>query len=713
MPNTTSIANQIIIGYDLVSEEEQTEFLCSESGRKFSQVTDNYSLFLAQLNSTSWFSKFFSSDPKDKESLIQDELKKQQEELLSSIGETEEYQKLTLRIMRCLLEKEIEEFRLLTPIQQQLLCEAEFSKKLLNTLATIDSQIEQAINEKNQIGIVSRLWGKSTQIEFLIIVLETERAEAISLWRTELLNNPSMAALRRTIEEQKELIRQQQLEHQRADLRVHAKQLSAFFPLLNYRKSDSEEPIITQILSSYFTADGDLVTNPGKVDEERLTDLLYYCMQQMSQAEINFMNLEGFNKKHAQEMAVEILNAFNDKYNLDWEKWFSGYENELHEYIIKQLQLINGKQWEMKPHTTHDLVQSLSFLWRNPLAERANQFLSKMADAHGFIQATSFSTQNESSFLAILDLYNYARHHEQISEVRAILSSLLSPLQPLYDEYKDIALYEKNIYMKTFRTIMPIIIVVGIIIAIFALTTLLLTPLVLPELAFTAVFIPALLIGLAVTTQYASIKNGIYKSLREWYYGGSFEIPEFQVNQRMSKAFGEDKAHQVREFYIEELKKCDALEIILSEKHTQGVLSQEDIELRKANTQKRYQLSLEWYDIHSNNELDYQHAVVIVAERLQDCGDEEYKELQKLIQGESESIRHSVAEVTHDLKKTIEEHTQPPTQNSTPSAEEKGDTLTIKSSYRYGLFTPPKSLQVKERVERLDNFSSQLNFASA
>ncbi len=708
MPNTTSIANQIIIGYDLVPKDEQSEFLCSKSGLQFSQVTDSYSLFLAQLNSTSWFSKFFSSDPKDKEFLIQDELKKQQKELLSSIGETEEYQKLTLRIMRCLLEKEIEEFRLLTPMQQQLLCEAEFSKKLLNALVTIDSQIEKVTNEKDQVGIISRLWGKSSRLELLIIALETERSEAIGLWRTAFLNDPSMAVLRKTIEEQKELIRQQQLEQKRADLRAHVKQLSAFFPLLNYRKSDSEEPIITQILRSYFTTDGDLVTSPGKVDEDQLTELLYYCMQEMSQTEITFMNLDGFNKKHAKEIAVGILDAFNDKHHLDWEKWFSEYENELHEYIIKQLQLINGKNWEMKPHMTQDLVQSLSFLWRNPLAERANQFLSKMADAHGFIQATSFSTQNESSFLAILDLYNYARHHEQISEVRAILSSLLSPLQPLYDEYKDIALYEKNGYMKAFRTIMPIIIVVSIIIAIFALTALLLTPLVLPELAFTAVFIPALLIGLAATTQYVSIKNGIYKGLREWYYGGSFEIPEFQVNQRMSKTFGEDKAHQVRDFYIEELKKCDALEITLSEKHAQGILSQEEIELRKVNTQKRYQLSLEWYDIHSNNELDYQHAAVIVAERLQDCGDEEYKELQKLIQGESESIRHSVAEVTHDLKKSIEEHT-----HSTRSVEEKGDTLTIKSNYRYGLFTPPQSLQVKERVERLDNFSSQLNFASA
>lgn len=749
MPSTT-IANQIIPGYDLVSGPEQTAFLCSKSGALFKQITDNYSLFLAQLNSTSWFSRFFSSNPKDKETLIQDELQRQQKELLSVISKTEEYKELTSRIILHCLETEIDELRFLTPAQRHLLCEAEFSKKLLETLVTIDWQIEQVTNEMDQVDIFSSLlWGKTTQLKTRINTLKEERAEAISFWRAAFLNDPSMVLFRKTIEEQKELIRQQQLESKRAALRQHVKQLSDFFPLLHYRKSDAEEPIITQILRNYSTANGDdVVANPGKVDEEQLTDLLHYCMQQMSQAEITFMNLDGFNKKHAREMAVEILKAFDKKNTLDWEKWFSEYEKELHEHIIKQLQLVNGKPWEMKPHVTQDIVESLSFLWRNPLTERANQFFSKMADAHGFIQATSFSTQNESSFLAILDMYNYARHHEQISEIRAILTSLLSPLQPLYDEYKDIALYEKNVYMKAFRAMMPIVIVVAVIIIIFALTALIFSPLVLPELAFTAAFVPALFAGLGVSTQYVSSKNSVYKSIRDWYYGGSFEIPEFQVNQRMCKTFGEDKAHQVRAFYIEELQKCDAIELSMSEKYAQGVLSKEEIELREANTKKRYQLNLEWYDIHSNNGLDYQHASVIFAERLHAYSDEQYKELQKSVEEESESIRHCVAEVTGDLKKAIAENAQqsddirfvksPSTPSSKASSkvpskapshameeysqesapfgnnsEEKGGAPIIKSSYRYGLFTPPQSLQVKKRLEHYANFSSQLNCAPA
>ncbi|CEG57728.1 hypothetical protein [Legionella fallonii] len=708
MPDATFIANQLIVGYDLIPKEVQRKFECSESGLQFCQITESYSLFLAKLHSTSWFSNLFSSDPRDKEVLIQDELTRQRRELTLRIGEAEEYQKIVLHIMNALLTKEIDDFHLLTPVQQELVGETKFSKRLLNTLVVLDSQLEKIKNEQEQASFVSLLWNGSSQSDEQITRLKTERADAISLWKTEFLKEANMASLRKTIDEKKERARQQQLEQKRVALYEHIKQLGSFFPLLNYRKSPSEESIMQQILKKYSVANDDLVSDPHKVDEEELTDLLYYCIQQISQAEITFMDLDGFNKKHANEMAVEILNAFNGQNNLDLDKWLLEYESKLHEYILKQLQLINGKNWEMTPHTTQELVQSLSFLWKNPLTERANQFLGKMADAHAFIQATSFSTQNESSFLAILDLYNYGRHHEQISELRSILTSLLAPLQPLYDEYKDIALYEKNVYMKAFRSIIPILLTVGVIIAIFALTALLLTPLALPELAFTVVFIPALLIGLAVTTKYVSVKNDIYKSLREWYYGDSFEIPEFQVNQRMLSAFGEEKAQQVRNFYVDELKKCDVLEVAYSEKHAQGILSQEDIDLRKENIKRRYQLNLEWYDIHSNNDLNYRQAPVIVAERLQHCSDEEYKELQKIIKSESESIRQSVAEVTHDIKETITEHTK----GARELVEEKGEAPTIKAHYRYGLFTPPQALKVKARVEELVNFNSELNFAT-
>ena len=430
-------------------------------------------------------------------------------------------------------------------------------------------------------------------------------------------------------------------------------------------------------------------------------------MQQMNHIEMDFMNLDAFNKKHAHRMAQEILKAFNNKTKLDLDDWFKKYEDKLHKQVIKQLQLINGKKWEVRQNgLTDDLLESLSYLWNNQAVNRANEFLRKMADAHGFIQATSFSTQNESSYLAILDVYNYARYQEQIAESRTILTSLLSPLLPLYNEYKDIALYEKNPYWKSFRTIMPIVVVVAFII----LVSVALSPLALPELAFSAVFILALLIGLALATKYVSVKNEIYKNLRERYYGGAFEIPEFQVNARMLGAFGTmEKASRVRTFYINAIKDCDDLEKEYSLKHEQGLLSQEDIDLRKENRKKRHQPCLEWYDIHSNNDLDFHRAPLIVSNRLQQNSEQEFLQLKSVLQEEQESIRHCVSEATADLKETIVTHNQKP-------VIEKGrekEATTIKAHYRHGLFSPPRCLELKAHVEELVDFNAQISVAAA
>lgn len=696
----------LIPGYESLSEETRATFEDSIPGKKFSQVAQLILASSEELKTSSRFWHQLTGTAEQKKQDFQIQLDLQKKELIDVIHATDEYKTIIMRITQALLHQEIEEFQLLTELEQQVLSSAEFSKKLFTTLTQLDPQIEKEKQERDNLSLWSRINGSNISREDYINQLQAERKEAIQLWRTEFLQNPNMASFRKTIEQQQKIIHQKQLEQRRLSLHEHATQLSAFFPLLNYRKFTTEEPIIDQIRSQYSVA-GEITAEPTKVDEELLTDLLYFCMQQMSDIEIDFMNLDAFNKKHANRMAQEVLKAFNDKTTLNLDGWFKNYESKLHKHIIKQLQLINGKKWEVQPTgVATDLLQSLSYLWNNQTVNRVNEFLRKMADAHGFIQATSFSTQNESSFLAILDIYNYARHHEQIAETRSILTSLLSPLLPLYDEYKDIALYEKNPYWKAFRTIMPIIIIAAFII----LVAVILAPLALPELAFTAAFIPALLIGFALATKYVSIKNEIYKNLRERYYGGLFEIPEFQINARMLGAFGSmEHASKVRTFYIDGIKNCDALEKVYSAKHEQGLLSEEDIEGRKANRIKRHHLCLEWYDIHSNNDLSYQQAPLIVLSRLQQTSDQEYQQLQNRVQEELESIRQSVAEVTTDLKNTIVNH------NKTPVVEQGSEieATTIKANYRHGLFSPPQCLKLKAHVEELAAFRSQISSAAA
>ncbi|MCL9685485.1 hypothetical protein [Legionella maioricensis] len=692
----------VIPGYESLSEETRTIFENSLPGRKFSQVAQSILTSSEELRTSSRFWHSFTGTAEQKKQAFQSQLNTQKKELMDDISEMDEYKTLVIHMTHALLEREIDEFQLLTKNQQQALSRTEFSKKLFTTLAQLDSQIEKERQEQDELSLWSRISGSGAALDVYINQLQTEREEAIQLWKTEFLQNPGLASFRETIEEQQKIIRQKQLEQKRIHLKEHATQLSVFFPLLNYRKFITEEPIIDQIRAKYWAA-GE-TADPEKVDEELLTELLYFCMQQMNYIEIDFMNLDAFNKKHANRMAREILNSFNNNTHLDLDDWFKKYENKLHQQIIKQLQLINGKKWEVRQNgLTEDLLESLSYLWNSRAVNRANEFLRKMADAHGFIQATSFSTQNESSYLAILDVYNYARHQEQISEVRSVLSSLLSPLLPLYNEYKDIALYEKNPYWKSFRTIMPIVIIVAFII----LVAVILAPLALPELAFTAAFVPALLIGLALATKYVSVKNDLYKKLRERYYGGAFEIPEFQVNARMLGAFGTmENASKVRTFYITGLKNCDDLEKEYSLKHEQGLLSQQDIDLRRENRTKRHQLCLEWYDIHSNNDLDFHRAPLIVSTRLQQNSEQEFQQLQNALQEERELIRQSVAEVTTDLKETIVSH------NKMPAAIEQDaerESTTIKTNYRYGLFSPPRCLKLKAHIEELADFRAQIS----
>lgn len=700
------IANMLIPGFEFLSDEQQSNFLNSLPGKQFSTIVSVTHDSLSQINVDNGWMNYISGKTELEKQSLEDTFIQQKNTLLDTLKDTEEYQLLVIQIACNILTKEYPDFSLLTDNQQQTLAKTDFSQQLRSQLTAIHESKQKLTNrgffESFFISMVNDVAGEITN-------LDIKKMDAIHQWAQEFLESPEMVNFHMIIAMNKELTRKQKAKEKLAHLQEHATQLAISFPLLNYRKFTHEQPVIAQLRASYITENGELTTEADKVEEEQISALLLHCFRQLNQIEITFIDLEAFNKKYARQMALAIIDAVNKSSPFSFDDLFQTYEAKLHKHLVKQMQLINGKAWQIKQTgMLENLYGSLSVLWNNKALDKTEEFLDKMADAHGFIQATGFATQNENSYFAILDLYNYKRYNAQINETKSILLSLFRPLIPLYNEYKEIAFYEKNSWLKTFRMIMPMLIIAGCIILVAAA----LTPLALPELAFFAAFIPAFFAGLVVATKYVSLKNYLYKNIRDYYYGGSYEIPEFQINARMVSAFGdENKAQGVRAFYVDELKHCDKIESNYALKHEYGILNQTDIDCRKNNINKRHQLCLEWYDIHSNKDLSYEEAPVIALHCLQQTSENEYAKLQDKLQNELECIRKTVAIVTNDLKTNLVRHNKPPV--SEGDQNKKIEATMIKTThYQHGLFSKPQCLVHKNRLEKFDNLHEQITPAT-
>ena len=697
------IAEQIVPGYNLLSEKKQTTFAGSDAGQQFMRLVNSTFIEREALESSYGIWSWLTGNYEQKKHDLENTFAEKKQDLIDKISDDDNYKTLLSQIILNVLKQEFDDFKFLTKEQQLLLPTTEFTKKMVDALIPINLSIIKNSQEFANQSLWSIAGIGGLDLLESLNNLKIEKAQLINEWSLQFQNSLEMEPLKLAIAAQKELLRKEQIEQQRKLLEEHAVKLAAFFPLLNYRKFNTEESIINQLLAKYTNENGEPTSAPEKVDEELLTDLFFHCMHQLNQIEIDFVDLDNFNKKHANRMAVALLKAFNDNTEINLDSWFQDYENKLHKKIIKQMHLINDKPWETKPLGLADLRDSLSFLWNNKTVETANIFMGKVADAHGWLQYAGYGTQNENSYLALLDIYNYGRYYERISETKTILTSLLRPLMPLYSEYKNIALFEKNIFWKTFRILAPIIIVATAIIVTSVILALVVAPLALPELVFTAALAPALISGLALASAYVSVKNKFYKTFREKFYGGPFEIPEFQINERMIHAFGsKEKALNVRNFYIDELKHCDKIEAAYRVKYKNGILNQDEITHRKDNLFNRHTLCFEWYDIQSNKELGFEKTPQIVVNRLQITGDREYKKLQKMVKNELTSFHESVTRVTSDLKETLITH------NIKPVLTQDRDATTIKPNYRYGLFKQHTCFIQKAHTEELLNLREQI-----
>lgn len=654
--NQLAFYELIIPGYSTLTSSTLKAFKKSAANNKILDLIKltQKAMDELQTSATLWNMVFGTAEAQKAKLLMT--FHQNKDELLKDIANDPAYRIIKAEIARSLLSENIPEFQHLSKEQQHTLCATEFAQNLSTDFFDLQRFILKAQDEFNNLSTGAKASHPGIHLQNKIEEYRQQQKQLISDWSQQLMKDA---------------------DYQNTIILSQIKQLAQFYPELNYHKNPAtpDEPVAASL----------------QLDLELF---LFNQLQQINKYEIQFINLDKFNVLQAKHMAKAILMAFNQKAPLPLNEFIATYELDLLAYLQEQFKLINGgpkKKTEDKD--PQEFLSALSFLWKNPAVDKANAFLTKLADAHGFIQATSFSTQNESSFLAMLDFYNYARFHEKIAETKTILSSLLTPLTPLYNEYRDIGLYEKNTFWKFLRILIPILITVAVIVAL----SFLLTPLMLPELTLIAVFIPALFIGLGASSLYVMTKDEIYKSLRNLVYGGPFEIPEFQVNERMIKAFqSQETAERVRTFYIEALEKCDNIEsnyALIAQS-----LTEEQKKCRKENNEQRCQFALEWYDIHSNGELGIDTLPKIASKSLEKQSETDYEELLDLLKSEEKDMKSSIHRVGTDLKNNL---TCKPNQPPTPA------------NYTPGLFKTPRCEAKRKKVEDLCNLSQQLTTPSA
>lgn len=414
----------------------------------------------------------------------------------------------------------------------------------------------------------------------------------------------------------------------------------------------------------------------------------FNLLQEMSKRYMSPMNLDGLNKIYAQKLLTHIKQL---------DAWAKEYSDALQSHINDNICLTSDeiKLFLAPPISSKQRVRdSLSHLYTYLLKRRKNpkeinryaDAINKAADAHAFLQATGFATQNETSWLAVFDIVNYFRMAGGIAEAKSILFKFLEPFTPLLLEYSNIN-REQNIIKQIIRTIIPFLIVSLAVTLVAAL----LSSIVIPEIAFIFILIPTLYLGLIAASGYVVVKDQVYNMLSQLWFGGQFEIPEYQVNENMTLSFGLDNAIKVRLFYITEINTCLEKEI---EYKGKARLSDLEIKSRQENTERHNLLLLEWYDMHSNPHLSTNAARDIALNRLRLEGRMTYEAMKQSHQPELETTIPMYAnEIANKIKETIYRQSE-----------------TNKHTF---FFKRPNCLNQKKKVEDLFSLNKEIQYGSS
>ncbi|KTD30189.1 hypothetical protein [Legionella maceachernii] len=630
------LAGRLIPGYDLLPLPARTEFESSQVARSFVAAIKaaEESIDTIRQRSTKW-SRLRGHTDGEIEAVIKELPDKA---ITHELVISPEYQSLISKITFIILPLAYPDAGLLDNEQKRLVAEAEYSGILQKEYIKADNAYK-AHHQK-----YTKAWVVDIEDGLEDSRLEKIRHSIVEKWYEHFFADPRMSAMRTTIGERKAVHR--------------AQRLGAYFPFLNDPHWSHSTPLISRLLDDYNAEVESAESESRPLDLETvekafLADLLYRHLNDETTHSLNFINLEAFNQKQARLLAEKILQAFNDGKALTMKKWLDDYQNELIEYIRQQITLIDGKEWqESTVDLTNHAANALSYLWDTRATQWTNDFLNRIGDAYSFLQYMGATAQNDNFVFSIIDVYNLYRNSRGLAESKSILLSLFKPFLPLYQEYKEIAKFEKSFFRKVFRTVMPLVIIAG-----FVILVAVLLPTGIPELAFIIAAIPTLFIGIALATKYVTWKNSLSQFLYEWYYGGPFATPEFAVNERMIETFGtSERAEEIRSIYISEIQRCNDQED--SFKANESHLNSDQQKERQDNLDRRLILLLEWYDIHSNSNLAVDIVQVIVEKQLTQIGNAGSQAVQKSLNGEE---GREITKRVHELVKRLKDNLSPRT----------------------------------------------------
>lgn len=292
---------------------------------------------------------------------------------------------------------------------------------------------------------------------------------------------------------------------------------------------------------------------------------------------------------------------------------------------IKFIQQEIRSEWPNPSSYTERLFarveESLGFLLKHP-ANITQKYVNDIANAHTVYRFLGLSSENmvlgigfegvPRPYANLLDLYNYHQNRIAIAEGLGILQTLSIPFRLFFSEYADIARVEENPLSICVRAFIPFF-VMGVILS-CAYTILL--PLAAHAFLEYLLFIPTLYLSIAAAGVYIQYKNSMYTAMLEWWYGSLYMAPQFHANQRIQSAFSNDEelSTQVAKYYANSLEACDRIEQWYAERHTH--LKDEEILARKINLKLKFDLYMEWYDLHDRQDLGIDRIPDIVLGRL-------------------------------------------------------------------------------------------------
>lgn len=491
------------------------------------------------------------------------------------------------------------------------------------------------------------------------------------------------------IKKESENRRQAKVLQDKALLDNKFQQLAAVFPLITYRQQGEKESKLEMLRHE----DLSLESFKDKAAEV-LTGILEHLFQEANRM-LPFIRLDDFNKEIATFLGQTILdfNSFKNKV-ITQEFIVTFYEQELFEYMMKSLKSINDRAWAPRdiPMTEQAYSTIYQMLLKNSMVENAKEYLDKLGQAHAFMQATTFASQTDNGFM--IDFWNLIRNQEDLNKSKNLLLQLFKPYMPIYLEYKNIAQYENNSFWIAYRSLMPILITAAVVV-LFAVA---LAPLALPELVMGLTMIPAFMIGLTFASLYIHMKDNLYHHARIWYYGGAYEIPEFQVTEKMKSDLGSDQvAQDIRDYYVELLQNYDKLEKDFEDKVS---LTSTDKAKRLEYRKERAIISLEWLDI-SKGDLGSDEVSAIILNRLQIHGDAIHDKLMKRLKKDEASIQNAAHDIAEEINKNLDNHDGLP-------KKRKGKAPCILLNFKGSFFNAPKSMAHKQSLEDIDHLIQQL-----